>query len=64
MSFLMEYKKWQKVTFIDLFLVPVVFCGLEMAVECKLGVDFNKDAIETFELNHPLVKVIVGTSKN
>lgn len=55
----------KKVTFIDLFSGAGGFsCGLEMAgFECKLGVDFNKDAIATFELNHPLSKSYCGDIK-
>jgi len=55
----------KKVTFIDLFSGAGGFsCGLEMAgFECKLGVDFNKDAIDTFELNHPLSKSYCGDIK-
>jgi len=52
----------QKVSFIDLFSGAGGFsCGLEMAgFECKLGVDFNKDAIETFKANHPLSNSYCG----
>tara|TARA_B100000925_G_C22002324_1_gene471916 strand:+ start:621 stop:1766 length:1146 start_codon:yes stop_codon:yes gene_type:complete len=55
----------QKVTFIDLFSGAGGFsCGLEMAgFNCKLGVDFNKDAIATFQANHPLSKSYCGDIK-
>ena len=48
--------------FVDLFCgAGGLSCGLEMAGhKCLLGVDFNKDAIETFRRNHPLASAIQG----
>tara|TARA_X000000950_G_scaffold234210_1_gene284052 strand:- start:1221 stop:2354 length:1134 start_codon:yes stop_codon:yes gene_type:complete len=55
----------KKINFIDLFSGAGGFsCGLEMAgFNCLLGVDFNKDAIKTFERNHPLSKSYCGDIK-
>lgn len=55
----------RKVKFIDLFSGAGGFsCGLEMAgFECMLGVDFNKDAIDTFQANHLLSKSYCGDIK-
>lgn len=49
-------------TFIDLFSgAGGMSCGLEMAGwECLLGVDFNKNAIETFQSNHPRADTFAG----
>lgn len=47
--------KSKKLTFIDLFSGAGGFsCGLEMTrMKCLMGVDFDKDAIQTFKANHP-----------
>jgi DNA (cytosine-5)-methyltransferase 1 len=47
-------KKNKKLNFIDIFSGAGGFsCGLEMAgMKCVLGVDFNKNAMETFAHNH------------
>ena len=57
--------KRRGLSFIDLFSGAGGFsCGLEMAgFNCELGVDFNKDAIETFKKNHPLSKSYCGDIK-
>lgn len=51
--------------FIDLFSGCGGFStGLEMAGhDCLLGVDFDKDAIESFALNHPNAKTFLGDIK-
>ena len=55
----------RSLSFIDLFSGAGGFsCGLEMAgFNCVLGVDFNKDAIDTFQKNHPLSKSYCGDIK-
>lgn len=55
----------KKYKFIDLFSGAGGFsCGLEMAGhECVLGVDFYKDAIETFKANHKNAKTYCGDIK-
>ena len=55
-----------RLNFIDLFSGAGGFsCGLEMAgLNCLLGVDFNKDAIETFKLNHPKSDTFVEIFQN
>ena len=52
----------QKLNFIDLFSgAGGLSYGLEMAgLNCLLGVDFNKDAIETFKKNHPKSEAYCG----
>ncbi|WP_412473290.1 DNA cytosine methyltransferase [Halobacteriovorax sp. YZS-1-1] len=47
-------RKNKKLKFIDIFSGAGGFsCGLEMAgLECVLGIDFNKHAMDTFALNH------------
>ncbi len=52
-------------TFIDLFSgCGGLSCGLEMAGHrCLLGVDANKDAIETFAANHHHAEVYLGDIK-
>ncbi|MBR8827366.1 MAG: DNA cytosine methyltransferase [Gomphosphaeria aponina SAG 52.96 = DSM 107014] len=49
-------------TFIDLFAgAGGISCGLEMAgFPCLLGVDKDKTAMDTFQLNHPYAKTIAG----
>jgi len=51
-----------KKTFIDLFSgAGGMSCGLEMAgLQCLLGVDQDKTAIETFKLNHKQAQAIAG----
>ena len=48
--------------FIDLFSgAGGLSCGLEMAgLNCLLGVDFNKDAMKTFQKNHPGASIYCG----
>ncbi|MFZ4713605.1 MAG: DNA cytosine methyltransferase [Bacteriovoracaceae bacterium] len=57
--------KTKKLNFIDLFSGCGGFsAGLEMAGhKCLLGVDFNKDAIETFKHNHKHAEVFQGDIK-
>lgn len=52
----------KKLKFIDLFSGCGGFSfGMEQAGhECLLGVDFNKDAIESFKVNHPRSEVYCG----
>ena len=55
-------QKTTKLNFIDLFSgAGGLSCGLEMAgLKCLLGVDFNSDAIKTFQKNHPRSSVYCG----
>ena len=48
--------------FIDLFAgAGGLSCGLEMAgMKCLLGVDFNQDAMKTFQKNHPNATTFCG----
>jgi DNA (cytosine-5)-methyltransferase 1 len=57
--------KNQKLNFIDLFSGCGGFStGMEMAGhKCLLGVDFDKDAINTFKLNHKNAEVFCGDIK-
>jgi DNA (cytosine-5)-methyltransferase 1 len=52
----------KKLKFIDLFSgCGGLSCGLELAGhECLLGVDFDKDSIESFKLNHKNSKTFLG----
>lgn len=52
----------KKYTFIDVFSgCGGLSCGLELAgMKCLLGIDFNKDAIETFKLNHKDAEAFCG----
>jgi DNA (cytosine-5)-methyltransferase 1 len=54
--------KKNNLNFIDLFSgAGGLSCGLEMTgMNCLLGVDFNKDAIDTFKKNHPSSEVYCG----
>ncbi len=54
--------KKTKLNFIDLFSgAGGLSCGLEMAgLNCLLGVDFDKDAIKTFQKNHPKSRTFCG----
>ena len=58
-------KKQNTLKFIDLFSGCGGFsCGLEMAGhKCLLGVDFERDAIQSFQANHPQAEVFHGDIK-
>src|SRR5690606_40013028 len=58
-------KTHKSYTFIDLFSgCGGLSYGLEMAGhKCLLGVDANKDAIDSFALNHPHAKTFCGDIK-
>lgn len=55
-----------KYTFIDVFSgCGGLSCGLELAgMKCLLGIDFNKDAIETFKMNHKDADSYCGDVRN
>ncbi|MBL6988475.1 MAG: DNA cytosine methyltransferase [Bacteriovoracaceae bacterium] len=59
---IVKRRKQSKFYFIDLFCgAGGLSCGLEMAgLECVLGADIDKDAIETFKLNHPNAQSFLG----
>jgi DNA (cytosine-5)-methyltransferase 1 len=52
----------KKLTFVDIFSgAGGLSCGFELAgCKCLLGIDHNKDAIETFKLNHKAAQAFCG----